>query len=509
MLVPLRNASGEITHVIPSAVEISSRKRAETELKNSKERLELAQAATNVGIFDWDVINDTSVCSPEWMHVYGFPEDETPTHAKWLDAVHPEDRAVARRRALEAVAIGEKYNDEFRVVWPDGSVHWVSSFGKTLFKDGKPWRFIGTALDVTAHKEADVALRQSEERFRTVVEAVPGLVFLTDKEGRNIFTNKSFERYTGLSESELLGDKWKSIVHHADLERNIEHWNLCVLQRKPYEIEHRLRRWDGVFRWMLTRGVPLHDEAGEIQRWLGICTDIEDHKRVEQVLRQTVENLEQYAYVASHDLQEPLRTISAFTQILERKYKSQLDEAADKYTHFIVNAANRMQHLIEDLLTYSRATSDKERLVESVDLNAVFDEVINTLDSRIAETRALISCDRLPVVLGDKGGLGQVIQNLLANAIKYCQPDIPPVISIRVERRSTDWCFTVSDNGIGFSPEHSERIFGIFKRLHGTDVPGTGIGLAIVKTIIERHGGHIWATSEGVNEGAAFSFTLP
>ena len=147
--------------------------------------------------------------------------------------------------------------------------------------------------------------------------------------------------------------------------------------------------------------------------------------------------------------------------------------------------------------------------MESVDLNAVFDEVINTLDSRIAETRALISCDRLPVVLGDKGGLGQVIQNLLANAIKYCQPDIPPVISIRVERRSTDWCFTVSDNGIGFSPEHSERIFGIFKRLHGTDVPGTGIGLAIVKTIIERHGGHIWATSEGVNEGAAFSFTLP
>jgi light-regulated signal transduction histidine kinase (bacteriophytochrome) len=213
--------------------------------------------------------------------------------------------------------------------------------------------------------------------------------------------------------------------------------------------------------------------------------------------------LEQFAYVASHDLQEPLRMVASYLGLLERRYRGRLDEKADKFIHYAVDGAARMQALIEDLLTYSRV-GRQGKPFEPTDCDAVVAAVVADLGSQ----GAAVSCAGLPTVLADRGQLTQLFQNLIGNALKFCN-GAPPRVEVRAERRGGEWLFAVRDNGIGIAPEHRERIFVIFQRLHTrAQYPGTGIGLAICKKVVERHGGRIWVESEP-GQGSTFFFTLP
>ena len=218
--------------------------------------------------------------------------------------------------------------------------------------------------------------------------------------------------------------------------------------------------------------------------------------------------LEQFAYVASHDLQEPLRTVAGYLQLIERRYKSKLDKDADEFIQFAVEGAVRLQQLIDDLLTYSRIET-RGRPFENTDCNQVLDSVLAGLRGFIRENQATITHDSLPTVWGDRTQIGQLFQNLIGNAIKFRMPAEPPRIHIGCRRAEGAWEFTVQDNGIGISPEYFDRIFVIFQRLHAkSEYPGTGIGLAICKKIVERHGGRIWVESRP-GEGATFLFTIP
>jgi len=228
-------------------------------------------------------------------------------------------------------------------------------------------------------------------------------------------------------------------------------------------------------------------------------------KKVDELARSNAD-LEQFAYVASHDLQEPLRMVAAYTQLLGERYKGKLDENADKFIGYASEGALRMQVLIQDLLAFSRV--GRKEACESVDCNAVMKEVLQTLASGIRESGALVTCTELPVVWADRTQMAQVFQNLIGNAIKFRGKE-PPVVSVRAEKQGQSWLFTVSDNGIGIAPEHVESIFVVFQRLHArTEYPGNGIGLAICKKIIERYGGKIWVESQP-GQGSAFKFTLP
>jgi light-regulated signal transduction histidine kinase (bacteriophytochrome) len=247
---------------------------------------------------------------------------------------------------------------------------------------------------------------------------------------------------------------------------------------------------------------------------LGTHTDITDRKQADEQLKRTMEELkrsnmelEQFAYVASHDLQEPLRMVSSFTQLLEKQYKDKLDEHALDYINYAVDGAKRMQLLINDLLSYSRVNS-KGGKFEEVDLEKVLDETLSNLELTIEENQAFITRESLPKINANYRQMIQLFQNLIGNALKYRSKETPQ-IQISTQKEDNQWIFSVEDNGIGIDPKYADRIFMIFKRLHtNEEYEGTGIGLAITKRIIERHGGNIWVESE-TGKGSTFYFTIP
>jgi len=229
-------------------------------------------------------------------------------------------------------------------------------------------------------------------------------------------------------------------------------------------------------------------------------------RKVDELARSNAD-LEQFAYVASHDLQEPLRMVTAYTQLLSERYRGKLDENADKYIGYASEGAQRMQILIQDLLAFSRVGRNGFTY-GSVDGNAVIADVLQTLAPAIQESGARVTHDALPVVWADRTQLAQLFQNLIGNAIKFRGKE-PPVVSVQAEKTAQRWQFTVSDNGIGIAPEFAENIFVVFQRLHArTEYPGNGIGLAICKKIVERNGGKIWVESQP-GSGSSFKFTLP
>jgi Bacteriophytochrome (light-regulated signal transduction histidine kinase) len=263
----------------------------------------------------------------------------------------------------------------------------------------------------------------------------------------------------------------------------------------------------------------LRQKAAELEKSIAEKTKAEEElrrlnaeleRRVEErteELSRTNDELRQFAYVASHDLQEPLRTIGSYTQLLAKRYKGRLDGDADEFVRFIVEGVSRMHGLLNDMLAYSRVTDITEKPMRTASAEGILQTALMNLEATIKENDAEITWDPLPNVTADEIQLSQVFQNLIGNAIKYRRSE-RPIIHISAEQVDGEWLFRVQDNGIGFDGKFKERIFGIFKRLHGKDLPGTGMGLAICKKIVERHGGRIWAESVP-GEGSLFQFTLP
>ena len=242
-------------------------------------------------------------------------------------------------------------------------------------------------------------------------------------------------------------------------------------------------------------------------KWFGSCTDIDDQKRVEEELRRANRDLEQVAYSASHDLQEPLRTVKIYSELLTSRYSPQLGGEALQFLGYVREGASRMENLVRDLLTYTQSTI--EQPAEQTDANLALTATLSSLNGMISEAGALITADSLPVVPMAAAHLQQLFQNLVTNAIKYRSPDRAPLVHVTAHQHHGQHAFAVSDNGIGIDPQYKEEIFGLFKRLHTSDkYSGTGIGLAICQRIVDRYRGRIWVESEP-GKGSTFRFTIP
>jgi PAS domain S-box-containing protein len=366
-------------------------------------------------------------------------------------------------------------------------------------------------------KRAEAALADERNLLRTLIDNVPDChIFVKDARARFVTTNAAHLRTLGADSLDQVVGKTDFAFfprelaepYYADEQKVISSGEPVVDREEPVADQA------GGTKWFLTTKVPLRDSSGEVVGLVGMSRDISEHKRADEELKRTAEELkrsnaelEEFAYVASHDLQEPLRMVASYTQLLAKRYKGKFDSDADDFIEYVVGGATRMRRLINDLLMYSRVGT-RGRPFEPTDCEAVFKRVSTNLQITILEGNAMVTRDRLPIVMADQTQLEQLFQNLISNAIKFHGEDQPRV-HVSAEEKHGEWLFSVQDNGIGIAPEFAERIFVIFQRLHtNSEYAGTGIGLAVCKKIVQRHGGRIWVESEP-GKGSTFYFTIP
>jgi PAS domain S-box-containing protein len=369
--------------------------------------------------------------------------------------------------------------------------------------------------DIAARGLAEDALREGEERFRNLANNISQLAWMADEKGSIFWYNQRWFDYSGTTLEEMAGWGWQKVHHPDHVQRVVDKISRCFQNSEVWEDTFPLRGRDGNYRWFLSRAVPIRDSEGKVLRWFGTNTDITEHKESDEHLVKTVaelkrsnDELQQFAYVSSHDLQEPLRMVSSYTQLLAQRYKGRLDSDADEFIAYAVDGCNRMQRLIQDLLAYSRAGANGKPHHEISGADTL-QKALENLRTTIAQSGAVVTHDSLPALRTDETQLTQVFQNLVGNAIKYRRTEVPQVHVSAAKNGDNEWIFSVRDNGLGIDAQYFERIFILFQRLHGRDeFEGTGIGLAICKKILARLGGRIWVESQP-EKGSTFYFALP
>jgi PAS domain S-box-containing protein len=481
-------------------------------LREADERLNLALMSSGIGTWSWNVV-DKSIIWDDYIHpLYGLKPKTFPGRFEdLLHLVHPDDRDYVQEVIAETLENDAPYDTDYRVVWPDGTVRFLGARGK-VYRDpaGRPVRMTGVCWDVTDRKKTE-ELRQ---QLAAIIESAADPIMSMDLDGTIRSWNAGAVQLFGYRADEIIGRSVTLLIPDDRLEEEAGIGDKLLHGEPVKQLETVRRRKDGTLVPVSLQISPIKDLNGCVVGSSKVVRDITQQKRIEEQLRKVVVELErsnleleQFASVASHDLQEPLRMVSSYTQLLELEYKDKLDDEAREYIAYAVDGARRMQRLINDLLEFSRVGTRGRRL-EPVDANAVLGTVRANLSVAIEDGGALVTNEELPTVMADSTQLGQLLQNLIANAIKFHGGQSPRV-HIAASARGAEWVFTVKDNGIGIEPQYFERIFAIFQRLHVTaEYPGTGIGLAVCKRIAERHGGRIWVESDPGN-GTTFSFSIP
>ncbi len=645
---------GKAVKLIGAIQDITDRKVAEMAVRESEakfmataERLRLATTTANIGIWDWDVVNDHLIWDESMYRIFGVAEDQFEgAFEAWSSTVHPEDIDKATEEVQNALNGHSKFDTEFRVVWPDKSIRYVTGNAIVIRDEvsGKPLRMIGSNIDITERKKAEQEILEakekieaSEAKFKSYTEKSPIAIYTTDVNGNCTYVNQTWLNMTGMNKKEALGDGWLNALHPEDLEGVKVNWyksvesngswrfeyrfinkknkeiswvegtakelfndkneligflgtNVNITERKRAEKENRFKAnllsmvgqaaiatdlsgivkywnraaesiygwaeneaigkdiislttpktseeqaeqimkllrqgktWSGEFMVSSKDGTnfpahisnsPIYDENNKLSGIIGISSNISQEVLTKKLLEQYTlelersnEELEQFAFITSHDLQEPLRMISSFMEQLKRKYSDQLDDKALQYIHFATDGAKRMKQIILDLLLYSRVNRPSEE-EESVDLNTIIAEFLQLRRKLIAEKKAVVKYDQLPSLNTYRAPVTQIFHSLLDNALKYSREKVSPVISISVKETGKFYEFAVEDNGIGIDEKFYDKIFIIFQRLNNrADYDGTGIGLSVTKRAVEFLGGKIWVESV-VGKGSTFYFTI-
>jgi PAS domain S-box-containing protein len=431
----------------------------------------------------------------------------------WAEGVHHDDLDRCFKIYSGSFDRRESFIMEYRLRRFDGEFRWIIDQGSPRYdSNGEFSGYIGHCIDITDRKNAEELLRASSDKFKALFETMTEGVALHEMiydgeravDYRILDINPAYERHTGLPQNKARG-LLASELYGAGVPPYFDEFARVAFSRIPITFETYFPPLERHFR--------ISAFSPEQGYFATVFEDITEqkkiHERLEKVagdLKRSNVELEQFAYIASHDLQEPLRMISSYTQLLAKRYKDKLDQDANDFIGFAVDGANRMQKMIQSFLVYSRTTRDASPL-QTVNCNDVLASAVQNLQLRIEETGTEIRSDTLPIIVGYPELLLQLFQNLIGNAIKF-RNGTAPVITIGVRNNEIQWIFSVKDNGIGIDPQYFEKIFVIFQRLHSqAEYSGTGIGLSLCKNIVERHQGTIWVESEPGN-GSAFYFTI-
>jgi PAS domain S-box-containing protein len=512
---PIKNEEGTIIGASTIAREITGYKKVE---ELAVARLERYQSFIDVtGELGWttnaagEVLEDI----PSFRNFTGQTYDEVRGWG-WSKAVHPDDASAAKLAWQTAVAKKTRYEVEYRLRRFDGVYRSFMARGTPIFSDGEIFEWVGTCIDITERKEAELVVFEAREYAQNILATMRESLLVLDDNLKVISANDSFYRTFEATPKETEGNciydlgnsQWNIPKLHELLEKIIPTQSFFA----NFEVEHDFPKIG--HRTMLVNAKQIHQRVKGANLILVAFEDITERKKAEEALRIVAENLtrsnselEQFAYVASHDLQEPLRMVTSYTQLLAQRYKGKLDADADEFIGYAVDGANRMRRLIDDILSYSRVNrrGNPFRPIES---QLALDVALKNLQISIEEKGAVVTHDQLPEVMADEGQLVQLLQNLIGNAIKFRSKEPPRVHVSAKHPKETEYLFSVQDNGIGVDPQYFDRLFKIFQRLHTKEeYPGTGIGLALCKRIVERHGGRIWLESQP-GKGTTIFFTL-
>jgi len=495
--------------------DISDRKISEQQLQNVTDRLTLAVKSAAIGIWEWDIVHNQLIWDEPTFELYGVtPDPSIDAFSAWVSRVHPHDRAIAEsevQRALEGV---KDYDIEFRIVLPNGNIRYIKAYALVQRNDaGEPQRMIGINFDISDRKLAEKALIKSETHLK-VAQRI-GKIGSWEYEintGKLTWTDEIFHIY-GLEPSSDPPnyDQLKLYIHPDDWEHFNNTVQTAINSVQSYDLEHRVVHGDGKVIYVQARGEMIYDLAGQLTHIIGTAMDITDRKLAEaeilesaRQLENTNRELESFAYSVSHDLRAPLRHMNGFVNALEMQLKRNEalnDPKISHYLEVIASSSQKMGNLIDGLLMLSRY-GRRPLEAKSVSIRDLVDEAIEMIRSDPSYNRKVrFAIGDLPNTVGDPTLLQQVFRNLIGNAVKFSRNEPQPLIEID---SLPDQTIRIKDNGVGFQMEYADKLFGAFQRLHHEkDFEGTGIGLAIVQRIVQRHGGSIWAESYP-NQGATF-----
>jgi PAS domain S-box-containing protein len=512
-LVPILDDTGEVGSVMGISRDITNRKRNEKMIQEEKA---LSESIINSlpGIF---YLFDDKGRFLRWNRnfelVSGYSSEEM-LERNPLEFFRGEEKSLVEKRIQETFIKGSSLV-EANFTSRDGKSTPYLLTGIRAVMNEQTY-LIGTGVDISERIKFEEMLYETNERFALATHSAQLGIYDWDIVNNVLIWDELMYMVYGVNKEDfpVAYDAWEASLHPDDAARAAEELQMAVRGEKPFDTQFRILWPDGSVKYIKANGMVLRDVDGEALRMIGLNYDITERVEMQEHLHKANENLtrsnselERFAYVASHDLQEPLRMVTSYLQLLERRYKDRLDGDAIEFINYAVDGSNRMKTLINDLLAYSRVGTRGKEFTQ-VNCNEVLDRVLFSLKPMMDEANAEITFEHLPTIIGDQVQLEQLFQNLLGNALKF-RGEETPIINIGLKKEDENWLFSVRDNGIGIDPQFFEKIFIIFQRLHNREkYEGTGIGLAISKRIVERHGGRIWIESEPGN-GSTFYFTIP
>nr|WP_294904040.1 PAS domain S-box protein [uncultured Lacibacter sp.] len=524
-VTPVFNTEGECIRLVGSVNDITDLKKAQRSLAFSRQEYKSLFDQNPDAVFSLDLEGFFTSFNPGLEKLLECTREEILEAATFVPFCFPGELETVMNYFQQAKN-GTALTYQARAITKAGKIKHITISNMPILVDGVITGVYGIAKDISNEQHVLAQLELINERYEYATKATNDVIWDWNlhtgkvvRAGSGFFTMFGYD----VKEADTDDEFWIKKVHHDDVNRIVTNRQKVLdnPQLDFWEDEYRFHRKNGEFAYVYDRGYIFRNEDGEPVRMIGATKDITEKKLAELQLKDLYQKLEEranqlqvsntelerFAYIASHDLQEPLRMVSSFLLLLEKKYADVVDEKGKEYIRFAVDGSLRMKRLINDLLDYSRVTTHKQKL-EPVQMKQVVSEVLQNLSLQIHEKQAVIKTELLPVLpLADKTQMLQLMQNLVGNALKYSGGQ-PPFIRITAKEQEEDWLFCVQDNGIGFDEQFAERIFVIFQRLHNrTQYSGTGIGLAICKKIVDRHGGKIYAESaEG--QGSAFYFTI-
>ena len=489
--------------------DITGRKHAQEAIKAEQEKFQRVVENVGEGLFSVDRYTKVRYANLETEKIFGYEQCELVGMS--FMKLFPKELFPSLASEFKTVLSGKPlYNLEVEANKKDGTTVPLVINATPFMENGKLVEILGVVRDVTERKQAQEAIKSEQEKYQHVVENVGEGLFSLDLQGRILYTNPKGGEILGCEPDELVGMHFSELFSREMLSGILPEFMNVLKGKITYIQETKIKRKDGTLVPIEITGTPFMKD-GKLAGLLGVARDITERKHQEEELRKTLEDLErsnkeleQFAYIASHDLQEPLRLIGSYVQLLSMRYKGNLDSDADEFIDYAVEGAKRLKDRINCLLEYSRVGT-KGKPFKQVSSKTVLDNALSSLTMAIDKTNTVITHDSMPQVTADDSQLIQLFRNLIGNAIRY-RSDDPPRIHVSAAKKEDEWVFSVTDNGIGIDPQYKDYIFLIF-RIVDKERSGTGTGLALCKKIVERHGGRIWVESE-LGKGSTFYFTI-